>query len=187
MRGDYLDIDNAPIHSSTDMELTPNICALCKDWDFYPQINYATEKLFSGCILRNTINGHSILVNTVEVYSRTKSVDIHRESFGKVKDGVIVTSLSPTTFKTLYPGVWPVTLQKFGGMKLIIRTRTSNVLATSSIQLDTKEDLLVGFINLGFQLTTVKDSMATKIFVDQKCIDTSIAMASNAGTDRWIP
>ncbi|KAI9005469.1 hypothetical protein CLU79DRAFT_781628 [Phycomyces nitens] len=69
-------------------------------------------------------------------------------------------------------------------MKLIIGTRTSNVLATSSIRLDTKEDPLVGCINLGFRLTTVKDSIATKIFVDQECLDTSVAMAANAGTDR---
>jgi hypothetical protein len=101
-----------------------------------------------------------------------------------VKDGVVATSLPPTTFKTLYPGVWPVTLQKLDGMKLITDTRTSNVLVTSSIRLDTKEDPLVGSINLGFQLTTVKNSMAAKIFVDQECLDASIAMAANARTDR---
>ncbi|KAI9005468.1 hypothetical protein CLU79DRAFT_882030, partial [Phycomyces nitens] len=44
----YIDI----LQQRTFVELTPNICALVnKDWDFYPQIKYATAKLFSGCIL----------------------------------------------------------------------------------------------------------------------------------------
>ncbi|KAL0078854.1 hypothetical protein F4703DRAFT_1932956 [Phycomyces blakesleeanus] len=124
---------------------------------------YAAAKLFSGCILRDTINGHSILVNTVEVYGCTNNPNIYSESFGKVKDGVVATSLPSTTFKPLYPGVWPATLQKFDGMKLIIGIRTSNVLVASRIRLDTKEDLLVGSVNLGFQLMTFKDSMITKL------------------------
>ncbi|GAN02277.1 hypothetical protein MAM1_0019c01719 [Mucor ambiguus] len=96
--------------------------------------------LFFGCTFMNTIHKHLILANIVKVYGRTKNIDIYRESFGKVKDGVVATPLNPITLKTLCPRVWP--------------------------------------------RATVKDSIATKIFVDQECLDASIAMAAKDGTDR---
>ncbi|KAI9493861.1 hypothetical protein BDB00DRAFT_348361 [Zychaea mexicana] len=38
-------------------ELTPDVCAIInKDWDFFPQIKFATVQIFAGAILYNTTN-----------------------------------------------------------------------------------------------------------------------------------
>lgn len=56
------------------------------DWNFYSNMEFVVAQLLAGSIIRNTMNGKTIMINTVEVYGRTKSVDIHREPFGTKKN-----------------------------------------------------------------------------------------------------
>jgi len=123
------------------MELTQDICALLnKDWQFYPQAKFFSATVLAGSILFNRSNNQAITINTMEMYGRTKNIDSHRESFGKLKAGAQTTSLPPS-IKTLYPDVWPTTLQRHDGQKLVIGTQVSNALVTSSIRLDTNPPL----------------------------------------------
>ncbi|KAL4208310.1 hypothetical protein AB4K20DRAFT_1915692, partial [Rhizopus microsporus] len=88
--------------------LADDICTLLnKDWQFYPQ--YFSATVFAGSIISNTNNNQAIIINTVEMYGRTKTTDYHCESFGKLKNS-----------------------------KLVIGTQVSNALVTSSICLDEK-------------------------------------------------
>ncbi|KAG2193392.1 hypothetical protein INT47_007684 [Mucor saturninus] len=49
------------------------------DWMHVPQIKFDCAQVLAGAILLNTISGDAILLNTIEVYGRTKNVDIHHE------------------------------------------------------------------------------------------------------------
>ncbi|KAI9005463.1 hypothetical protein CLU79DRAFT_713113 [Phycomyces nitens] len=115
------------------------------------------------------------MANTVEAYGRTKHVDAHRETFGKEKDASITTSIPPP-IDTMYPDVWPVSLQRSDGVKLVIGTQVSNILITSSIRLDTKMKPCIGAKCMSFQLTTTADSMSTKIYLDLTCLQEGLTM-----------
>ncbi|CEI89216.1 hypothetical protein RMCBS344292_03582 [Rhizopus microsporus] len=49
---------------------------LNQDWD--PEAKYVYAQLLAGAILLSS-NGETILINTIEIYGRTKTIDIHRE------------------------------------------------------------------------------------------------------------
>ena len=120
------------------VELSPDVYKMLNnDWEFHSQVRYFTAKVLSGAIMHNTRNGQAIMANTVEAYGRTKHVDAHRETFGKEKDASIITSIPPS-IDTMYPDVWPVSLQRSDGVKLVISTQFFNILITSSIRIDTK-------------------------------------------------
>ncbi|KAK3834920.1 MAG: hypothetical protein JOS17DRAFT_666477, partial [Linnemannia elongata] len=83
------------------------------------------------------------IANTVEVYSRTKMVDVHWELFFVRKGQPVMTSL-PLSMRTPYSHneVWTDTemqhLSSSEGDRLIIGTSSFNTLVTSSLPLDTK-------------------------------------------------
>lgn len=127
---------------------------------------------------RNTSNKQAVMVNTVEMYGRTKTVDRHRETFGKLKNGTHTTSLPPP-IKIPHPDVWPTLYEKRDGQKLVIGTQVSNALVTSSIRLDEKHDPSVGGTTVHFQLSTIKDSLACKIFLDTESMNAGLAMIND--------
>lgn len=164
------------------VELSPEVSKMLNyDWELHPQVKYFTAKVLSGAILHNIRNDQAIMLNTVESYGRTKHVDIHRETFGKEKDTSISTSLPPP-IDTMYPDVWPVSLQRQDGIKLVIGTQVSNVLVTSSIRLDIKMKPCVGSKCLAFQLTTTADSLCTKIYLDFTCLQEGLTMIESPTT-----
>ncbi|CEG72336.1 hypothetical protein RMATCC62417_07915 [Rhizopus microsporus] len=103
--------------------------------------------------MHNTRSGQAIMANTVEAYGRTKHIDARRETFGKEKDTSIITSI-PLPINTMYPDVWPVSLQHSDGVKLVIDAQVSNILTTSSLRIDTKMKPCIGSKCMSFQLTT---------------------------------
>ncbi|CAO3689633.1 unnamed protein product [Rhizopus stolonifer] len=166
------------------VELTSEICELLnKDWDFFPQIKFFSSKLFSGAILENKINGQAVMINTIEIYGRIKHVDVHRESFGKLKENVKLTSLPPP-IKTMYPNVWPLSMQSSHGLKLVIGTQVSNILVTSCIRLDTRKPSSVGSYTLDFILSSTQESLSTKIFLDEESLQMAMTIFNSPVTTR---
>ncbi|ORX58054.1 hypothetical protein DM01DRAFT_256350, partial [Hesseltinella vesiculosa] len=82
---------------------------LNKDWEFFPQIKFLSAKILAGCILQNGRSGQAIIVNTVEVYGRKKSIDSHRGPHRKLKNDIKPTSLPPPT--CWHPLRWCVDLK----------------------------------------------------------------------------
>ncbi|KAI9032578.1 hypothetical protein CLU79DRAFT_714882 [Phycomyces nitens] len=121
------------------------------------------------------------MANAVEAYGRTKHADVHRETFGKEKDTSITTSIPPP-IDTMYPDVWPVSLQRSDGVKSVIETQVSNILITSSIRLDTKMKPCIGPECMSFQLTTAADSMSTKVYLDLACLQEGLTMLASPQT-----
>ncbi|KAI8595148.1 hypothetical protein EDD21DRAFT_344865 [Dissophora ornata] len=123
------------------------------------------------------------MVNTCEIYGRTKTVDIHREPIVSVKKGKpISTPLLPST-KLRYSDAWPLTLASKDGPRLVIGTQSCNALVTSSLRLDIPGIGSVGGSTLSFLLNTVEDSYATKFFLDQESVKAAFDLALN--TDAW--
>ncbi|KAF9153524.1 hypothetical protein BGX20_004893, partial [Mortierella sp. AD010] len=84
------------LRSRAFSELSEQLCEFMnKDWMFRPELQYACSQLLAGCILINTCNGHAVMANSIEVYGRTKLIDIHREHFSIMKGKAIQTSLPP--------------------------------------------------------------------------------------------
>ncbi|PHZ16159.1 uncharacterized protein RHIMIDRAFT_233761 [Rhizopus microsporus ATCC 52813] len=48
---------------------------LNEDWSMFPQMRYACSRLLAGIILLNTSTGKSVIVNSVEVFGRRRSLD----------------------------------------------------------------------------------------------------------------
>ncbi|CAO3677315.1 unnamed protein product [Rhizopus stolonifer] len=139
------------------------------DLEFHPQVIFFTAVALSGSIIVNFNNNQAVMLNTVEVYGRTKSIDSHREPYGKLKNEVQVTSLPPP-IATNYPDVWPSIINRQDGKKLTIGTQVLNVLVTSSKRLDAKVSASVGGAITGFSLSNVNDSKKCGIFLDMECL-----------------
>lgn len=162
--------------------LTDDICTLLnKDWQVYPQVKYFSAAVFAGSIILNTNINQAIMINTVEMYGRTKTTDYHRESFGRLKNSVITNSLPPP-IKTLHQNVWPTSLDVRDGKKLVIGTQVSNALVTSSIRLDEKGFVSIGATTSHFTLDTIKDSLASKIFIDLDSLKSAKALIEDPST-----
>lgn len=145
------------------MELTEAECkTLNQDWLLYPQFRYCCSQLLAGCIIMQ--DEVSILVNTIEPYARDSLIDAHfeRRSTG-----------SPSSFPTTsgrYDFLTVCLLPTNDGQKLMIGTRTSNFLVTSSIRLD-RQSVNIGPATIHFHPTTL-----TKIFLD--CLSIELAKSS---------
>ncbi|KAK3830570.1 MAG: hypothetical protein JOS17DRAFT_746772 [Linnemannia elongata] len=161
------------------VELDDHLCELLnRDWEFSPHLRYACAKALAGCIIFNTKSCQAVIANTVEVFGRTKLVDVHRESFVVRKGQPVATSLPPST-RTPYLNVWPKTLSSPEGERLVIGTRSFNALITSSLRLDTKMEASVGGTTLSFLLSSTQDSLATKIFLDAESVHAALELAKD--------
>ncbi|KAI8060812.1 hypothetical protein BC940DRAFT_311159 [Gongronella butleri] len=161
--------------------LTDQLCDLLnQDLDFHPHMKYFAAQLLAGCILLRIDTGEAIMVNTVEVYARKKTVDVHREPFGTRKQVTMATSLPPP-IKLPHAQVWPTTLASPDGQKLVIGTLSLDALISSCIRLDPTINTQpsVGAITSIFTLKTLKESLATRVYVDQESIERALKLASN--------
>ncbi|KAG0250800.1 hypothetical protein BGZ95_007078, partial [Linnemannia exigua] len=161
------------------VELNEPMCDLLnEDWEFRPQLRYACAQILAGSILLNCNSGQAVIVNTIEIYGRTRGVEAHRESFCIRKSVAIPTSLPPST-RTRYTDVWPMTIYAQDGARLVIGTQSCNALVTSSLRLDLPEQASVGGTTLSFVLSTTDASNATKIFLDQQSVNAALVLAAN--------
>ncbi|KAI8344639.1 hypothetical protein BC941DRAFT_464850 [Chlamydoabsidia padenii] len=61
-------------------QLDDDGCQLLNDdWTFSPQLRFACAQLLAGAIIVNKDN-EAVLVNTVEIYNRQRTLDVHRET-----------------------------------------------------------------------------------------------------------
>ncbi|CEP09964.1 hypothetical protein [Parasitella parasitica] len=123
------------------------------------------------------------MTNTIEAYGRTKYVDSHKETFGRLKNTVFKSSLTPP-FETPYTDVWPISLAQADGKKLLIGTQVANMLITSSIRLDTSMKPCIGSSNVSFQLNSAADSLCVKIYLDSVCLEEALAISKSTNTFR---
>lgn len=125
-----------------------NSCQLLnEDWTFLPQLRFACAQLLAGAIIMNK-NNEAVLVNTVEIYGRQRSLDVHRENFVNKKGKSASSSLPPVTTKYHY--TWPTTMKDNEGDKLVVGTKTLNALITSSLRIDSIHEASVGGDHLAF-------------------------------------
>ncbi|CAO3703736.1 unnamed protein product [Rhizopus stolonifer] len=129
---------------------------LNKDWTHEPHIKFGCAQVLAGSILMNVNNGETILVNSVEVYGRTKSVDIHRELSTSATFSILTTT--PT-----YPNLWSCIQSTRDGSKLVIGTQSCDCLIISIVRLDRNEEPKVGPLSFYFAASP----QHTKIFIDQ--------------------
>lgn len=95
------------------------------DWTTEPQMKYVC----AGAVLLNTNNGEAIIINTIEIYGDTKSVDTHRALSSPSDDLYAIPS-------TMYSDVWPSVHNTRDGRKLTINSHSCLGLATSNLRLD---------------------------------------------------
>ncbi|KAG0322436.1 hypothetical protein BGZ99_003347 [Dissophora globulifera] len=159
------------------IELSSDMCELVnRDWTLHPQLRYACAQVFAGSILMNTQNNQAIIANTVEGYGRTRTTDAHREPFVSKKGIPCPTSLPPPS-GSRYEDVWPTTIHYNDGDRLVIGTQSCNILVTSSLRLDKDEPASVGGSTMSFLLSGLKDSQATKIFLDEYSVESALRLA----------
>ncbi|KAI8374646.1 uncharacterized protein BYT42DRAFT_414614 [Radiomyces spectabilis] len=139
-------------------ELTSaQVSTLNKDWQLYPQLRFYASQLFAGAIMID--NGRAILINTVEPYSRDSSLDAH---FERRLPGM------PSSYpdaRGKYGHFTTVLMQSDGVKKLVVGTRTCNLLVTSSIRLD------IASVNIGPGTSHFKPSENTRVFLDAESVE----------------
>ncbi|ORX57490.1 hypothetical protein DM01DRAFT_1406052 [Hesseltinella vesiculosa] len=147
------------------------------DWHVEPAMRFACSRLLSGMIMLQASNGKAILVNTVEVYGRTRNVDSHHELFRVNHRLTPPTSLPPVT--TRYPRIWPMTLKDMDGVKLIIGTKSFNALVTSSVRVDTDEIPDLGPTTSSFLIDNPAESLGARLFVMRKSVEAAFSLSKN--------
>ncbi|KAG0165099.1 hypothetical protein DFQ28_007180 [Apophysomyces sp. BC1034] len=148
-----------------------------------PNVKYFSAKTFAGFILENKANGQAVLVNTVEVYGRTKNVDAtsrvvwqHEE---QRQDNIPATAHQDHVSQCVARDP-----PEPHGLKLVIGTQVSNALVTSCIRMDTKLLPSVGSAALNFKLSIIQDSLQTKIYLDHEYLQEALTMINSPGTSR---
>jgi hypothetical protein len=164
------------------VEMNDEICELLnRDWQLSPHLRFSCAVIIAGCLLVNFRNGQAVIANTVEVYGRQKTVDIHHESFVDQKGQPATTSLPPS-IKMPYKKVWPATVSTIDGKRLIIGTKSFDALITSSLQLDRVVEPSIGASTPSFVLSDTSSSLATKNFLDAEHLEIGLKMAKNKDT-----
>ncbi|ORE06800.1 hypothetical protein BCV72DRAFT_256168 [Rhizopus microsporus var. microsporus] len=118
------------------------------DWSTFPHIKYACSVMLAGMAL---------LINCNEVYGRTRSIDIHRESF--------TIKMGPNS---RYNNVWVTTITDDHGCKLVFGTKSFNSLSTSSLRLDTNLQPEVGPSTTNFTIANSTESSQAKLYIYKK-------------------
>ncbi|CEJ01052.1 hypothetical protein RMCBS344292_15091 [Rhizopus microsporus] len=99
------------------------------DWTTEPQMKYVCAQVLAGAVLLNTNNGEAIIINTIEIYGDTKSVDIHRALSSPSNDLYAIPS-------AMYSDIWPSVYNTRDGRKLTTNSHSCSGLATSNLRLD---------------------------------------------------
>ncbi|GAA5808873.1 hypothetical protein MFLAVUS_002272 [Mucor flavus] len=137
---------------------------LSRDWLEYPQLRYCGSQMLAGAILAEGQN--SILLNTVEPYSRDPLLDAHYERLSADQ------SSFPETLD-IYGFLSICLIDTQDGKKLIIGTRTCNFLVTSSMRLNFHS------VNLGPSTTHFTPTNKTRLFLDKASLDVVKPMLRN--------
>ncbi|KAF9345189.1 hypothetical protein BGX34_004965, partial [Mortierella sp. NVP85] len=137
------------------------------NWIRYPEAPQVAGHMLAGAILHNVKTGKGILVNEVEVNGRGRMEDCHREQSGIVKDVPKQTSLPSTIGEDHYEGVHPVTVLGKDCRRLVIGTKTCDVLVTSCLRLGItdKAPVSVGADTLNFEIPE-SEVKHIRIFLD---------------------
>ncbi|KAF8976142.1 hypothetical protein BGZ46_008501 [Entomortierella lignicola] len=133
-------------------ELNDDLCEILNtEWTFRPNLCFACSRLLAGSIMLNTLNGEAVLLNTVE----------------------------PVGCR--YSNIWPTSINFPEGLRLMIGTKTCNLLVTSSTRLDDRgnQKASLGGITLSFKLLTDNSSSATRIFLDKESVGKALNLASD--------
>ncbi|KAG1455189.1 hypothetical protein G6F46_010336 [Rhizopus delemar] len=157
----------------------------------YQQDNSSSDNtLCAKCIPKAHIDLEKLLATSpyVSLLSQREYIPLkdemcelmNRDWRHNAQDVVHTTSLSPP-LKAIHPDVWPVSLSRNDGPKLVIGTQVSNALVTSSIRLDQKLLPSVGGITTSFNMT-VTDSFASKIFIGVESATAAKTIISNPAT-----
>ncbi|KAI9495970.1 hypothetical protein BDB00DRAFT_869884 [Zychaea mexicana] len=149
---------------------------LNKDWTHELYVKFACAQGLAGSILMNVNNGEANLVNTVEVYGRTKSVDIHRELSTLATSSILTTT-------PMYPNLWPCIQSTRDGSKLVIGTQSCDCLIMLIVRLDRNEEPKVGPLAFYFAASPKH----TKIFIDQDSWTKAKDIESNESTQSIEP
>ncbi|CAO3619634.1 unnamed protein product [Mucor hiemalis] len=105
--------------------------------------------MLAGAIIMDRKN-EAVLVNTVEIYGRQRSLGVQREKFVNKKGKSASSSLPPVTTKYHYTRA---TIMKDNeGDKLVVGTKTLNALITSSLRIDSINEASVWGIISHFEL-----------------------------------
>lgn len=111
-----------------------------------------------------------MLHNTVEIYGRAVTFDIHR-----VCD-------RPPLYSAHYDGVWPLTRDLDGqeGQKLVLKTYALRARVTSSITHYEQARVSVGARTSTFSLQDSRDSRASWVYFDLKSVELAIRIADDS-------
>ncbi|CEP16293.1 hypothetical protein [Parasitella parasitica] len=134
-----------------------------------PNLKFACAQVLAGAILLNVSSGVAIMINTIEMYGMTKSVDIHRDVSASMD-----SSLPPVS--SFYCNVWPCIQNTRDGRKLISTSLSCTGLLTSSTRVDILEDPQIG----PSSSTVTISPQTTRIYIDQESWDKANALALNS-------
>ncbi|KAK4514121.1 uncharacterized protein ATC70_006129 [Mucor velutinosus] len=163
-------------------QLDINSCQLLNDdWTFLPQLRYICAQLLAGAIIMNKKN-EAVLVNTVEIYGRQRSLDVHRESFVNKKGKSASSSLPPVTTKYYY--TWATIMNDNEGDKLVVGTKTLNALITSSLRIDSIHEASVGGGIISHFELDESAALTASIFLDSDSIKKASSLASNQNVNK---
>ncbi|CEG84520.1 hypothetical protein RMATCC62417_18311 [Rhizopus microsporus] len=162
-------ISNSPwknaLSNEPYVELDCNLSAcLNGDWTQTPSLRYLCAKIFEGMVFIE--KNKALLVNCAEVYGRLPSTDVHYERTALKRNEAPLTSLPG--INTRYEYVELVILKNSDNSnKLVLGTKTMNVLITSSIRIDVDKMPTIGSSSSnGF-----KPTKGTQIFVQQSNLE----------------
>ncbi|KAI9015248.1 hypothetical protein CLU79DRAFT_707574, partial [Phycomyces nitens] len=141
------------------------------NWTMEPHIKYVCAQVLAGAILLNTNNGEAIIVNTIEIYGDTKSMDIHRALSSPSDDLYAIPS-------TMYSDVWLSVYNTRDGRKLTINSHSCSGLVTSSLRLDIQQDPNVGPSSFDFSVS----AKSTKFFINKNSWTKARCLALDATT-----
>ncbi|KAG1445982.1 hypothetical protein G6F56_009725 [Rhizopus delemar] len=143
------------------VELTKDLVKnINRDWTVFPQLRFATSKLFAGAILMDQAS--ALLINAVEPYGRLKATDAHYEH----RLSVSHDQSSFPTEETEYGWIKFVSVIEDNVRKLKIGTLVSNLLVTSSVRLDSDSIKSKEFVNMGPETPMFAPTTTTKMYIN---------------------
>lgn len=162
-------------------QLNDDSCQLLNDdWTSLPQLRFACAQLLAGAIIINK-NNEAVLVNTVEIYNRQRTLDVHRETFVNKKGMATLSSLPP--IDTKYYNTWVTIMGDTDGSKLVVGTKTLNALITSSLRIDSVHQASIGGVISHFDLDD-STALTTSVFLDNESIEKANILASNPNASK---
>lgn len=153
-------------------------------WVFQPQVRFFCALVLSGAIVVNKTVGETLLINTIEVYGRFRTVDSHFERFNMKKNMFPPSSLPPTNCR--YKNVCLTTIKDSDGVKLVVGTKVFDGLVASSIRVDKELLPEVGPTTSNFLLDK-DDAKMVEIYVEETAWLEAKAIAENETAQEVYP